>query len=368
MASVTLRAKAIDKKGFSLYLDIYNEGNRYKEYLKLYVSKDYTKPENKNILKQDKDSWELADAIRSKRLLIVKESAAGFIPKQNKQDFITYYKKQATIKAHSSYNNALQYLIAFINKDTLPFKQLDEHLLKDFISYLQQQKKLSTTSVRLYLSRMNIILNLAVADKIIVANPFNFLKRGKGGDIPAKKQKKIEYLTLDELRRFQAVDIKRSDIKDFFLFSCFTGLRESDLLKLKWSDILDGTLTYSQKKQRDSITYYMPLSKQAILQLESIKAFQSGTRYRDSEYVFAHLGSKRNVLVCLKKIAAKAGIDKNVHIHVGRHTFATMSLTHGVSLYTVSKLLGHSSIAVTQFYAEIVDEIKQKASELLPML
>ena len=112
----------------------------------------------------------------------------------------------------------------------------------------------------------------------------------------------------------------------------------------------------------------MPLSKQAILQLESIKAFQSRTRYRDSEYVFAHLGSKRNVLVCLKKIAAKAGIDKNVHIHVGRHTFATMSLTHGVSLYTVSKLLGHSSIAVTQVYAEIVDEIKQKASELLPML
>ena len=367
MASVTLRAKAIDKKGFSLYLDIYNEGNRYKEYLKLYVTKDYTKPENKNILKHDKDSWELADAIRSKRLLIVKESAAGFIPKQNKQDFIAYYKKQAAIKVHSTYHNALQHLIVFNGRDNLPFKQLDEHFLKDFIDYLQQQQ-LSTSSVRLYLSRMNIILNLAVADKIIVANPFNFLKRGKGGDIPAKKQKKIEYLTLDELRKFQAVDIKRSDVKDFFLFSCFTGLRESDLLKLKWKDILDGTLTYSQKKQRDSITYYMPLSKQAMVLLDSIKDFQSVTRYKDSEYVFAHLGSKRNVLVCLKKIADKAGIDKNVHIHVGRHTFATMSLTHGVSLYTVSKLLGHSSIAVTQVYAEIVDEIKQKASELLPML
>ena len=367
MASVTLRAKAIDKKGYSLYLDIYNEGNRYKEYLKLYVSKDYTKPENKNILKQDKYSWELADAIRSKRLLIVKESAAGFIPKQNKQDFIAYYKKQAAIKAHSTYGNALQHLVAFNNKETLPFKQLDEHFLKDFIEYLQQQQ-LSSTSVRLYLSRMNIILNLAVSDKILIANPFNFLKRGKGGDIPAKKQKKIEYLTLDELRRFQAVDIKRSDIKDFFLFSCFTGLRESDLLKLKWKDILDGTLTYSQKKQRDSITYYMPLSKQALVLLDSIKAFQSETRHRDSEFVFAHIGSKRNVLVCLKKIAAQAIIDKNVHIHVGRHTFATMSLTHGVSLYTVSKLLGHSSIGVTQVYAEIIDEIKQKASELLPML
>jgi len=112
----------------------------------------------------------------------------------------------------------------------------------------------------------------------------------------------------------------------------------------------------------------MPLSKQAMLLLDAIKAFQVGTRHRDSESVFAHIGSKRNVLVCLKKIAAQANIDKNVHIHVGRHTFATMSLTHGVSLYTVSKLLGHSSIGVTQVYAEIIDEIKQKASELMPML
>jgi len=81
MASVTLRTKAIAKKGFSLFLDIYNEGHRYKEYLKLYVSKDYTHPENKNVLKKDKDSWELSQAIQAKRLLLVKESAAGFIPK-----------------------------------------------------------------------------------------------------------------------------------------------------------------------------------------------------------------------------------------------------------------------------------------------
>ncbi len=281
--------------------------------------------------------------------MLVKESSAGFNPKQNKQDFIAYYR----IKSHSTFHDALQHLLKF-NK-------------KEFIDYLQNQK-LSTTSVRLYLSKKNIILNLAVVDEIIAANPFNYLKRGKGGDIPSKKQKKIEYLTLEELRRFQAVSLKRSDIKDLFLFSCFTDLRESDLLKLKWNDIKDGTLTYSQKKQKDSITYYFPLSKQALALLETIKLFQEGTRYRGNEFVFAHVGSKRNIGVCIKKIAGLANIDKNVHIHVGRHTFATMALTHGISLYTVSKLLGHSSIAVTQIYAEIIDEIKQKASELMPML
>ena len=110
MPSVTLRTKLIQKKGFSLFLDIYNEGKRYKEYLKLYVSKDYSKAENKNILKQDKDNWELALAIQAKRIIQVKESAAGFIPKANKQDFIVYFKKQALVKAHSTYTNTLNLL------------------------------------------------------------------------------------------------------------------------------------------------------------------------------------------------------------------------------------------------------------------
>jgi hypothetical protein len=106
MASVTLRTKAIDKKGYSLFLDIYNEGQRYKEYLKLYVSKDYSKIENKNVLRKDKESWELAKAIQAKRLLLMKESIAGFIPRVSKNDFITYYKEQATKKNHDSYQNA----------------------------------------------------------------------------------------------------------------------------------------------------------------------------------------------------------------------------------------------------------------------
>ena len=367
MASVTLRTKPVDKKGFSLFLDIYNEGQRYKEYLKLYVSKDYTKPENKNVLKQDKDSWELARTIQAKRLLIVKESAAGFIPKANKQDFIVYYKKQSAIKAHSTYFHALNHLLAFNKKEKLSFKQINEDYLTDFINYLRQQE-LSNGSIRLYISRMNIILNLAVKDKIIQANPLKFLKRGKGGVIPQKKQKKIVYLTLDELRKLKKQPIKREDIKECFLFDCFTGLRESDLLKLKWTDINDGTLIYTQKKQGDSITHYLPLSAQAISFLQLIKKRQKTTRFKGSEYVFAHVGSKRTVLFNLKTWAKKAKLDKNIHMHVGRHTFATLALTNGVSLYTVSKLLGHSNISVTQVYAEVIDEVKQKASELMPIL
>ena len=87
-----------------------------------------------------------------------------------------------------------------------------------------------------------------------------------------------------------------------------------------------------------------------------------------NSFVFKHLPSKRVILWHLKKWTRQLGIDKNVHMHVGRQTSATLVLTNGVSLYTVSNMLGHSSIAVTQVYAEVIDEVKQKAADLMPEL
>ncbi len=366
MASVTLRVKPIDKKGFSLFLDIYNAGQRYKEYLKLYVSKDYTKPENKNILKQDKDSWELAIAIHAKRLLMVKEQAAGFIPRVgSSKDFISYFKEQATIKGHSTYQNTLRHLLLFNQSDKLPFKKLDDEYLKKFIGYLKNQE-LSNTSNRLYLSRINIVLNLAVRDKMITVNPMTYLRKGKGGDIPRQIQKKIEYLTFDELQQLRNTPIRSEGVKEYFLFCCFVGLRESDLLNLKWEDIEEEKLVYTQKKQGNAIQHYLPLSKQAIDLLADIKKRQDTSLQKGSPLVFGHIKSKRNVLFILKDWARKAALNKNIHMHVGRHTFATMSLTYGASLYTVSKMLGHSQISTTQVYAEVVNEAKQQAMSLLP--
>ena len=104
--------------------------HRNKEYLKLCVSKDYLKPQNKNILKQDKESWELAQAIQANRLFQMKESLAGFIPKSNKQDFIKYYREQATQRMSKTYQYVLTYLIEFNKCEKLSFKVLDEKYLK----------------------------------------------------------------------------------------------------------------------------------------------------------------------------------------------------------------------------------------------
>lgn len=366
MASVTLRTKEIEKKGYSLFLDIYNEGQRYKEYLKLYVSKDYTKAENKNVLKVDKDSWDLAKAIQAKRITAINESNAGFIPKASKRDFITYYREQAAQKNHGSYEHALVYLLEFSKQDKLFFKAIDDIFLKEYIAFLKT-KPLSASSVRMYLSRLSIILNLAVKDKIIQVNPFTYLKRGVGGDIPLGAKNKIEYLSIQELRLLNNTAY-RDDVKQFFFFGCFTGLRISDMLKIKWTEIENKTLTYTQKKQRNAKTHYLPLSTQAVNLLPEIENSQIKKLGREHEFVFAHLPDKRMLNRHLKSWATAAKLKKNLHIHVSRHTFATLALSNGVSLYTVSKLLGHSNIAITQIYAEVVDEMKQKAADMIPTL
>jgi site-specific recombinase XerD len=365
MASVTLRTKGIDKKGYSLFLDIYNEGHRYKEYLKLYVSKDYLKPENRNILKQDKESWELAKAIQAKRFIQIKESIAGFIPKSTKQDFIKYYREE-TSQRHKTYQHALTYLIEYNQSEKLPFRVLDEKYLKDFITFLKTQE-LSISSIRMYLSRISAILNQAVKNKVIQTNPFHYLKRGQGGDIPAETQSKIEYLTLEELRKLNDTPFE-DGVRHFFLFSCFTGLRLSDLIKMKWTDIKKGTLTYTQTKQGNVKTHYLPLSAQALSLLPVISKNQVLVMKEKQELVFLHVPEKRKMNTQLKAWAKKAKLDKNIHVHVGRHTFATLALTSGVGLYTVSKMLGHSKIGTTQIYAEVIDEVKQQAADMIPSL
>jgi len=210
-------------------------------------------------------------------------------------------------------------------------------------------------------------LNQAVKDKIIPTNPFHLLKRGQGGDIPAETQSKIEYLTIQELRKLNETDFDES-VKHFFLFSCFTGLRLSDLMKLKWADIQKGTLTYTQSKQQNVKTHYLPLSRQSLRLLPAIGKRQIEVLKGKNELVFAHVPPKRKMNSQLKAWAKKAKIEKNIHIHVGRHTFATLALTSGAALYTVSKMLGHSKIGTTQIYAEVIDSVKKQAADMMPSL
>ena len=153
----------------------------------------------------------------------------------------------------------------------------------------------------------------------------------------------------------------REDVKRAYLFSCYCGLRLSDVYALRWKDIaLDGEqyrVTTVMKKTAAPI--YLPLSRQAVRWLP--ERGEAG----DDETVFAGLPAEPNINKVLAKWVSKAGIPKKICYHTSRHTFATMMLTLGADLYTVSKLLGHANVKTTQIYAKIIDSKKTEAVNLM---
>ena len=159
-----------------------------------------------------------------------------------------------------------------------------------------------------------------------------------------------------------AADAKCELTKQAFMFSCFTGLRISDIEQLKWSDIEqftdeNGTAKYRiikkmQKTQR-IITY--SLSREAVSWLPE----------RTGNLVFQGLVCRPNLNNQIRKWAESVGITKQISFHTARHTFATMMLTLGADIYTTSKLLGHSRISTTEIYAKIIDKKKDEAMNLI---
>lgn len=152
-------------------------------------------------------------------------------------------------------------------------------------------------------------------------------------------------------------------LRKAFLFSCFCGLRHCDIIALRWEDIRydengNALLSIIQKKTKEAIS--LPLCSEAI------KHLPDRGNAPETEKVFAGLVSLGRSNVILHKWVEQAGISKHVTFHTARHTHATMMLTLGVDLYTVSKLLGHTNIQTTQIYAKLVDESKKKAIDLIP--
>ena len=144
------------------------------------------------------------------------------------------------------------------------------------------------------------------------------------------------------------------------MFSCFCGLRISDIRKLKWEDIEQVTDANGNTHYRLSITMQKTITYQ--LSNEAVKWLP---KRGEREFVFDHLTKKSKLCMVVRDWAKSAGIKKYVTFHTARHSFATMMLTLGANIYTTSKLLGHSNIRTTEIYAKIIDKKKDEAMGLI---
>jgi len=360
---ITLRKRTSKTGQTSLYLDIYNNGKREYEYLNLYLSK----PKNTLDREANKKTLQLAEAIKGERQVQLQNGTYGF-KKQNNgaKDFLAFYSTLAEEKAncasgtYTAWTHTLKHLKKYSNNNLL-FQDVDEAYLEGFKNYLltadltKSKTRLAQNSVYSYFNKLRAAINKAYELRLIDRNPLRAVKAVKQED------SKREYLTLEELKKLSEIPCRYDVLKRAFLFSALTGLRWSDINKLTWSEIQNSeqigrTIVFKQKKTKGQ--EYLPMAEQAFSLL--------GERGAPDERVFVGLKYSAYMNVELSKWVMKAGITKDITFHCARHTNATLLLTSGTDLYTVSKLLGHKDIKTTQIYAKIIDEKKRQAVNSIP--
>jgi len=346
---IKLRKKKIGNNKFSLYLDYYFEGQRKCKFLKMYLVKD--SPHNKEILR-------LAESIRAMKEIEARSIQYGFVPesksKVNIVDYLFNVSKEKNFSSRCLTRSCSNWIKKF-DKGNRNVAAIDEDWLKHFEMFLIG--KVRPNSLVNYFNVLKIALNAAVKDKIILNSPFTYYKlRTK------KTEGNKQYLTFEEVKKLSETDCDNPEIKRAFLFACFSGMRISDIRKLTWNNVGESELTFTQQKTgrkmilplSDTSKYLLNLKVNNIIDLNDNKVFSLPTS--PTIHKFIDIWMKR------------AGINKHITTHCGRHTFATLSITQGVDLYTISKLLGHTNTNMTQLYAKIIDQKKIDAVNKLPQL
>ena len=311
---IRLRMKELANGNKSLYLDIYRDGKRSYEYLKMYLI-----PETDNNARvRNQTTMAAANAIKSKRIIQLTNGEAGIETREKVflLDWMETYKENQAKRGKKD-GNQIQVTIRILNG----------------------------------------ALNAAVRAEIIKVNPFTKINNSDKIRLPESKR---SYMTIEEVRALIATPMKNEAVKQAYLFSCFCGLRISDIISLKWKDVFvdRGQYRLSVSMQKTKEPIYLPLSPEAL------KWMPERGEKTSEDHVF-DLPSPTMINTLLKPWAKAAGIDKRFSFHTSRHTFATMMLTLGADLYTTSKLLGHADVKMTQVYAKIINQKKDDAVNLV---
>lgn len=374
---VSLRKKDISKGRESLYLDFYPAIPHPKtgkptrrEFLKMYIFKKAKNPIDKN---HNKETLLLAEQIRQKRenFLNKPEIYSEYEKQQLKlkelgeKNFVEYFTKLANKRKASNHDNwmsALYYLKEFTNGE-LKFADLNEKFCYDFKEYLLNAKSKRSNKVKIsqntavsYFNKVKATLKQAFKDGILQTDLNSRVTSIK------TTETKREVLTIEELNQLIKTPCNNELIKKAALFSALTGLRFSDIQKLVWGEIelIEGQgyiLKFQQKKTKGVET--LPISDQAVEKL--------GERGKFNEKVFDGLTYSAYNNKHLHQWIGAAGITKNITFHCFRHTYATLQLYKGTSIYAISKMLGHRDIKTTQIYTKIVDDTMREAANKIKL-
>ena len=409
VVKVKLRSKAISGSRQSLYLDFYppiphpeSDKPTRREFLNLFlfneivieeqkyfdergkeqkrfvtVADNKGKPKKVKLNPIDKqhnlDTWKLAEQIRSKRenQLNKPEIYTGYeieqlrIKERENSSFLDYFTKLKNNRKSSNHDNwvsAYNYLEKFSGVK-LKFADLNEKFCNDFRDYLLKAPSyrssktiLAPNSASSYFNKFKAALKQAYID--------GYLRTDLNVRVARIKEEETQrnILTIDELNDLVKTECEDHILKNAALFSALTGLRFSDIAKLQWKNveyINDNGYFIRFVQQKTKMVEMMPISDQASSLM--------GGRRSPNEKVFDGLTYSAYSNKHLAKWIGLAGITKEITFHCFRHTFATLQLSRGTDIYTVSKMLGHRSLKTTQIYAKIVDQTKRVAADKIKL-
>lgn len=351
------------------------KNNKIKGYVRLNNFIDNKRMEMKNQLM----NAELMDKTLSSKK--IKEIISG----EESIDFFEYadrylqsIENTESVRLYTQCKTVLNKLERFNKSRRLRFTDITISYLKRFGEHLSQQcnNRLNTISTNLKVIRK--LYNLAILEELIQEDksPFKKLKL-------EWERSNINYLTKEDIERIKSVEFDPSSkdyhVRNLFVFAIYVGgLRISDLLMLRWRDIQDEARVkvYTQKT-KTNLTIKLPrvaidiLSNYKTTNLQTASDFifpflTNDVDYSNPRYLYKRISSVNAAInYRLKEIAIKANIDKHLHFHMSRHTFATRGLEIGLPLSHVSKLMGHSSVKMTENYAKLVNKELDKAMDLI---
>jgi site-specific recombinase XerD len=261
------------------------------------------------------------------------------------------YAKGTLCRYQTSLKHTIDFLKWKYNLTDIDIKKVDHAFLMEYEFYLRSERKCANNSAVKYIKNFGKIIRICIANRWLTYDPFlNYKNKIKTVD--------RVYLTTGELQAMINKDMvtdRLTQVRDIFLFCCFTGLAYADVKKLRRWDLvtgIDGEQWISIKRQKTDTPSRIPLLPAASILMQR---YADHPNCENSGRVLPVL-SNQKMNSYLKEIADVCGINKPITFHIARHTFATtVTLLNGVPIESVSKMLGHTNIKTTQHYAKILD-------------
>ncbi len=363
-SAVKIRKRELSNGNASLYLDIYWKGERTYEHLNLFLSSEKSRATEK----VNRETMILADQIRAQRLIDLQSGKYKIEQTKSQASFIKFFEQliEDRLNSYGNWGNwkgALKHIQRFTKGKDVRFVDIDEDWLVRFKNFLLTEKlnrgdtKLSQNSCYSYYNKVRAALREAYEQRYINENPASRVRGIKQGETNR------EILSLEEVKAISKKNCRVKKLKEAFLFSVLTGLRWSDIMHLTWMEVRGSNkegwhLRFQQQKTKQFET--LPINAEARKLL--------GDQGEPGDRVFKGLKYSAYTNVVLNQWMMAAGIHRYITFHCARHTHATLLLSSGVDIYTVSKMLGHKHLQTTEIYTRVTNMKKNEAIAKLPEL